>query len=128
MFICYVSLKVKFICVYLIKHISYYEMDLIDESIIIAAATTLCCYLLVHKPFKQRVYKTRPINRNRKTHGFFQTYFIPMKIKDEQQFFKYTRLSVCSFKKLLDMVNPHLQKRKLPDSISSEERLAITLQ
>lgn len=52
-----------------------------------------------------------------------------MKSNDREQFFKYTRMSVASFNKLLKMVTPLIRKRVvLPDAISAEERLAITLQ
>ncbi|KAJ8911941.1 hypothetical protein NQ315_011339 [Exocentrus adspersus] len=51
-----------------------------------------------------------------------------MKNNDPQQFFKYTRMSVATFNKLLNMITPLVQRRRnLPDSICPDERLALTL-
>ncbi|KAJ8910741.1 hypothetical protein NQ315_010992, partial [Exocentrus adspersus] len=74
---------------------------------------------------RKRTVKTRPINKRRNTHGFFKAYFLPMKEGDAEQFFKYTRMSVPTFNKLLKLVTPYLLERKLPDTIrflDSEER------
>lgn len=105
-------------------------MDNEEDTVIIAGAGILLCYLILLKQSgrKKRAFKTRLINRQRKTKGFYKTYFLPMKSNDAKQFFKYTRLSVESFNKLLLMVTPFLKKKSLPDGIGPEERLAMTLQ
>lgn len=104
------------------------KMD--EDDRIIFMGSFLCLYLLLNQKIRNnRICKTRPINRQRKQHGFFKSYFLPMKSNDREQFFKYTRMSVASFNKLLEMVTPLIRKRVvLPDAISAEERLAITLQ
>lgn len=99
----------------------------VDDALAITGIL-LCCYALYAKRGRGRKFKTRPINRRRNTHGFFHAYFLPMKEGDPQQFFKYTRMSVPTFNKLLKLVTPYLLRKKLPDNISPEERLAITLQ
>ncbi|KAK4882659.1 hypothetical protein RN001_005978 [Aquatica leii] len=76
---------------------------------------------------KQRQYKTRIINRNRGTLGFYAATFLKMKEVDSEQFFKYTRMDVETFNKLLGLVSPMLQKKRLPDSIGAEQCLAVTL-
>lgn len=89
-------------------------MDNEEDTVIIAGAGILLCYLILLKQSgrKKRAFKTRLINRQRKTKGFYKTYFLPMKSNDAKQFFKYTRLSVESFNKLLLMVTPFLKKSR----------------
>lgn len=77
---------------------------------------------------RKRKYKVRPINRNRLNLGFFTTTFLPMKDEDPGQFFKYTRMTQNVFNQLLCLISPQMVKKELPDSISSEQRLAMTLQ
>lgn len=77
---------------------------------------------------QKRRYKVRPINRQRSVHGFYKTYFLEMKKKDAEQFFKYTRMTVSVFENLLNLVTPYISKQNLNNALSPEERLAITLQ
>ncbi|KAJ8909355.1 hypothetical protein NQ315_000444 [Exocentrus adspersus] len=75
-----------------------------------------------------RSYKVRVINRNRKQQGFYNTMFLPMKRNDPSQFFKYTRMSVPAFDKLLHMIEPKIiNNKQLPDHVCPEERLAVAL-
>lgn len=72
---------------------------------------------------------TRYINRKRRESGFFNTYYLSMKEHDPEMFFKYTRMDKKTFQKLLKLVKPHvkLPQLKLPNRISLEERLVMTL-
>lgn len=93
----------------------------------------LFCILLKKKTTQQqqirhRRWYVRPLNLERTLHGHYNTIFSIMRNNDQEQFFKYTRMTVVQFKKLFDVVGPHLERKKnhsLP--ISSEERLLITL-
>nr|CAI5859287.1 unnamed protein product [Callosobruchus analis] len=51
-----------------------------------------------------------------------------MKSWDTQQFFKYTRMNVQVFEKLLVKIKESIAKQTRSDGISAEERLIITLQ
>ena len=51
-----------------------------------------------------------------------------MKESDEEQFFKFTRMTVNQFNKLLGIVSPYLERKWVrSDQIYPEERLLITL-
>lgn len=75
-----------------------------------------------------RRFKTRPMNRNRNKEGVYVTVFSGMKNKevDENQFFKYTRMTMKLFEYLLQ-VRSFLQKDG-KTKLSSEHRLLITIQ
>nr|CAI5852868.1 unnamed protein product [Callosobruchus analis] len=51
-----------------------------------------------------------------------------MKQWDTEQFFKYTRMTLPVFEKLLSKIAPQIQHQYRSDGISPEERLVITLQ
>lgn len=51
-----------------------------------------------------------------------------MKTWDPEQFFKYTRMSIPVFEKLLSKVRNMIEKQYRSDGIAPEERLIITLQ
>lgn len=103
-----------------------FRMDF-DDAFIVAAVGILCCALLKKRRRKTRLETTRKISKKRSKLGFYKTYFLPMKSKDEAQFFKYKRLTLAFFNKLLHLVTPELLKRNFPDAINAEQRLAITL-
>lgn len=120
-----------FINFLLILQFQKFQMDSTDEVLITSIIILSCSLLLINQQFHRakRRYKTRPINRRRNIYGFYKAYFLPMKNNDPEQFFKYTRMNVAVFNKLLTMVTPQLkQLRKMQDSICPEERLALTLQ
>lgn len=98
-------------------------------SQVAALAGVLCLYALVKLKNKKqnRRFKVRPLNRARRQKGGFQ-YFKKMKACDSEQFFKYTRMTVPIFNKLLDKISQKISKQKRSDGISAEERLVITLQ
>lgn len=93
-------------------------------------AINLCLYLSQSglKFRKRRAGKVRKVNRNRETYGFY-VQFKKIKEFDSEAFFKYTRMTVPIFNMLVHLVDTHLaRKRKLPDSIGTEQRVAVTLQ
>lgn len=76
---------------------------------------------------RRRRFKVRPINRARRTFGNFN-YYRKMKSWDDEQFFKYTRMTVPVLEKLLNKVKTKISKQYRSDGITPEERLVITLQ
>lgn len=57
--------------------------------------------------------------------GDFQHLFQELK-EDVTMFFKYTRMSISIFYKLLDILQPHLEKRNWR-ALPAEQRLIVTL-
>lgn len=78
------------------------------------------------KRWRKRRWWVRPINTQRTEYGDFATLFAELK-KDEDMFFRYTRMDVLIFYELLRLVSPFLQKRSIRTPICPEQRLAITL-
>ena len=78
---------------------------------------------------RRRRCKTRPLNRSRKISSNYQ-YYQKMKSWNAEHFFKYTRMSLPAFEKLLEMIRPKIQKQPRSDGISAEEacyNLAVSL-
>jgi len=90
-------------------------------------AIILATYILLRK--RQRIKKkrlwVRPINVRRPLFGDFQHLFQELK-EDDTMFFKYTRMNLSTFNKLLDILRPHLEKRNWR-ALSAEQRLIIML-
>nr|CAI5866062.1 unnamed protein product [Callosobruchus analis] len=72
-------------------------------------------------------FKRRPINRDRRRTGNY-SYYLKIKQWDTEQFFKYTRMTIPVFEKLLLKIAPKIQHQYRSDGISCEERLVLTLQ
>lgn len=73
----------------------------------------------------ERKWHVRPINQLRYKYGDYETLFQDLK-KDEDLFFRYTRMTLSIFNKLLQLTEPYLTKnhyRALP----AEQRLLIVL-
>lgn len=89
---------------------------------------TLVC--LMNKRKRVRRCGVRPINKKRKTQGFFMTLVRTMKTGelDGEQFFKYTRMTKNQFSYLLHLAGPSLQKNEKKFHIPPEHRLMITIQ
>nr|CAI5854602.1 unnamed protein product [Callosobruchus analis] len=82
----------------------------------------------LNRSYKQtRRPERRPINRDRRRTGNY-SYYLKMKQWDTEQFFKYTRMTIPVFEKLLLKIAPKIQHQYRSDGISCEERLVITLQ
>lgn len=75
----------------------------------------------------RRRWWVREVNENREEDGFFNKSFLAMKEKDEEHFFKLTRMNPSSFNLLLSLLKNNLQKFSHRRSIDPESRLAITL-
>ncbi|XP_070529981.1 uncharacterized protein [Cardiocondyla obscurior] len=67
----------------------------------------------------------RPINRRRKEQGAYYNLFQEIK-KDPNMFYKYSRMTLPTFKNLMDIVNTSLIKRS-PQALEPEQRVALTL-
>lgn len=87
----------------------------------------LMCILVGLNVKRQRRFKIRPINRARNSKSNFQ-YYRKMKTWDQEQFFKFTRMTIPVFQKLLNKVTLRLSKQIRSDGISGEHRLVLTLQ
>ncbi|GAB1865696.1 Protein ALP1-like isoform X1 [Camponotus japonicus] len=94
--------------------------DLIFTAIISAS------YVLLQKrrKIKERLW-VRSIYVRRPLFGDFQHLFQELK-EDATMFFKYTRLNLLTFNKLLDILRPHLEKRNWR-ALPAEQRLIIML-
>lgn len=96
------------------------------EDVILLAFTAI--YLKLKKLKGKRKFKVRELNRNRQALGFFQTVFLVMKYDYPEEFFKMTKMNLETFNKLLYLISPYLTRKKMSDSISPQQRLAVTLQ
>jgi hypothetical protein len=91
--------------------------------------TATSAAVLFQKRRRARQCKTRLINRKRNRLGFYNTTFLPMKNNDAKEFFAYTRMTVPLFTNLLEILKPRLKQQRIRrDSITSEMKLAVTLQ
>ncbi|KAJ8971548.1 hypothetical protein NQ317_003202 [Molorchus minor] len=99
-------------------------------AMLLLTSAAICVH---HYKFKNKVrvrrFKTRPMNRNRKTEGQYHSLVNSMLHKelDYEQYFKFMRMSPGVFNYLLDLVGPHLQKDRRGDSLSPGHRLAMTI-
>ncbi|KYM94573.1 hypothetical protein ALC62_14803, partial [Cyphomyrmex costatus] len=67
----------------------------------------------------------KPINQLRQLHGDYETLFQELK-NDENLFFRYTRMSLPLFNKLVQLTNSHLRKNSYR-ALSTKQRLIIAL-
>nr|CAI5858488.1 unnamed protein product [Callosobruchus analis] len=103
-------------------------MDIGEDSYVLAALGVLVCgYAAYLAKGRARRFKRRPINRDRRRTGNY-SYYLKIKQWDTEQFFKYTRMTIPVFEKLLLKIAPKIQHQYRSDGISCEERLVITLQ
>lgn len=86
---------------------------------------TMLALLIRIKNKKKRRWWVRPINFNRTIQGDFLHLFQELK-NDETMFFRYTRMNVATFNKLLNLIHPFIHKTHWR-ALSSEQRLAFTL-
>ena len=89
----------------------------------------LLCVVGLHayKKRQNRRWWIRPVNQQRKKFGFYSVLVNIMRTKDQEEFFKFTRMSLNQFKNLHSLVDQQLTKNETRKVISSEERLLITL-
>ncbi|XP_071572651.1 uncharacterized protein [Temnothorax nylanderi] len=101
-------------------------MDTDDTDDYIALIAVITCYKILRKRKRnnKRLW-VRPIYAARPQFGDFEHLFQELK-EDPVMFFKYTRMNVSTFYKLVDLLRPHVQKnnwRALP----AEQRILIML-
>lgn len=75
----------------------------------------------------KRRWWVRPLLRNREKRSQYYNLFQYIKEKDDEQFFKFTRMTVNQFEKLLDLVKDRLIKISPRKPLSPEFRLVMTL-
>ncbi|XP_036338683.1 protein ALP1-like [Rhagoletis pomonella] len=83
-------------------------------------------YLLASQRLKRRWW-IRPVNLTRNNLSFHHTCFAQLKLKDEEHFFKATRMNIEKFKVLLTLLRGRLQRFSKREPINEETRLGITL-
>lgn len=100
-----------------------------EEDILISAFILLLGMYIVKQRqsfrWRHREYWVRPINMRRSDQGDFFHLLQELKT-DPEMFFRYTRMSVCIFNQLLEMMKPFLRKRN-HRALVPEQRLAMTL-
>lgn len=101
---------------------------LILSYLFLSLATFTVAVITKQRIRKKRQWKVRPINRNRIKEGVFSTLVKDMIMSDEEQFFKYTRMTINQFNHLHELIKLDIQKDKKKSHISAKERLIITLQ
>jgi len=95
------------------------------EILIVTMGMALLLQRKRSRKWQNRQWWVRPINRMRPYLGDF--YYLLQEMKDDpQMFFRYTRMTVPIFYKLLEMTRASLTKRN-HRALVPEERLAITL-
>lgn len=82
-------------------------------------------FLRKRKQNKKKRLWVRPIYVRRPLFGDFQHLFQELK-EDAIMFFKYTRMNLVTFNKLLDILRSHLEKRNWR-ALPAEQRLIIML-
>lgn len=75
---------------------------------------------------KKRRYGVQPLFRRRKIYGAYAT-LLPELEKNPEEFFRFFRMTIVSFNLLCTLVDPFLQKFSQRPSITTRERLAITI-
>ena len=98
------------------------------KQVIIVLCWLILCKLLIRK--RRRIkyirrWHVRPINQLRSRYGDYETLFQDLK-NNESLFFRYTRMTLPLFNKLVQSTEPYLRKynyRALP----AEQRLLIVL-
>ncbi|KAL1492279.1 hypothetical protein ABEB36_012753 [Hypothenemus hampei] len=77
---------------------------------------------------RQRMYWVHPILEMREIHGHYFTLFVELR-RHEKKFLNYLRMSISSFDELHRILKKRLEREntQLRNSISSEERLMITI-
>lgn len=83
-------------------------------------------FIVVRQRLRRRWW-VRPVNVDRKDLGFHQIGFAQLKLRDEEHFFKATRMTVNKFNALLILLKERLQRFSRRKPIDEETRLGITL-
>ena len=105
------------------------DVQRVKNIALIAANLSIIMLKLLRKKKKisKRKYWVRPMLLERKEKGHFYTLFQFMKNNDHEQFFKFTRMTVSQFEKLLNLIERPLTKTSFREPLSAEHRLCITL-
>ncbi|XP_077257588.1 uncharacterized protein LOC143894823 isoform X2 [Temnothorax americanus] len=90
----------------------------------------MCTYNLFMRKKKQKRWlhgrwHTRPINQIRARHGDYENLFQELK-NDSKMFYRYIKMTLEHFMKLLELIAPHLRKTS-KRALVSEHRLIIAL-
>lgn len=106
------------------------DMEEIDDTVEMFLMLHL---LYIYKKYKiqkkfsrPRRWGVRPQNKERTQLGHFYKLIQIMKNKDPDQFYKYTRMTIPVFNKLLRLVSPYLEKDSVT-ALCPAHRLLITL-
>lgn len=105
-------------------------MEKIEQ--IVKILSILMIVLIVYDVYMKRDKKcrkvwVREVNKTRDKDGFFKKCFKEIKSKDEDHFFKATRMNVQTFNLLLGLLKQKLTKYCLRKPIEPENRLTVTI-
>ena len=75
---------------------------------------------------RPRSFWVHPLYATRGTHGEYVRVCLRLR-KYEDKFFKYFRMSVCTYDYILNHIEEDITKHSIRPSISAGERLAVTL-
>ncbi|XP_050503588.1 uncharacterized protein LOC126882658 [Diabrotica virgifera virgifera] len=78
---------------------------------------------------RKRKIWTHEINLERHQKGEFHTLVVPQLRNDEKRFYKYFRMKIAYFDEIVNLIREDISELDINfrESISAEERLAITL-
>ncbi|XP_037935213.1 protein ANTAGONIST OF LIKE HETEROCHROMATIN PROTEIN 1-like [Teleopsis dalmanni] len=79
----------------------------------------------IRKRMLRRKRRVRSINVDHAINGYYRKTFLPMKAKDDAQFFRHTRMSKQIYALLLKQIAPSVTKPG--QQINADERLSLTL-
>lgn len=102
-------------------------MNLITSIVKIAHTTSKVYKAHKSNSTRNRRWWVRPVNITRDEEGFYKTCVQQLKEKDEEHFFKATRMNVGSFNLLLELLKEKLERFSNRKAIDVETRLAVTI-
>jgi len=106
------------------------DVQRIKKTALVAINLSAIILHLLRKKKKKalkRKYWVRPMLLQRKEKGHFYTLFKYIKDNDHEQFFKFTRMTVPQFEKLLNLLREPLTKRSIREPLSPEHQLCIAV-
>lgn len=108
--------------------ILFTKMDTDDTDDYVLYIAVIAAYYKILRKRKRNNNKrlwVRPIYAARQQFGDFEHLFQELK-EDSEMFFKYTRMNISTFYKLIDLLQPYLQKRSWR-ALPVEQRILIML-
>lgn len=101
-----------------------------NNDFFISVLNWIYTYILLVRKKRQirwlhRRWYVRPINQERNQYGDYNNLFQKLK-NDRKMFYRYTRMTIEHFNKLVELTTPHLKKKNIR-ALIPEHRLIIAL-